>query len=470
VATDHRKGSLGTLKNPVRDLRSYLEANADVVTHIGRPVHLDDVGALAAQSDRPIVFENIIERPGFRLCDSLVKTRAMHGRTLGVAPEDFCKTLAARIRRPPRPTVVSERGPVKEVVLTGTEVDLGRLPVAYHTDRDDVPFLTGMCIIKDPETGFLNTSHPLSRVEGPRRCTSSFFTPHANAVMAKYRAMGAHEMPMAMCIGLHPAYEIVGNFSGLHMDMWGEIDMIGAVMEQDVELTRCETIDLLVPAHAEIVIEGMVNLVDRFSARQSGGPVPYFIPGTTNNPEWNITAITMRRDRPIYRNHQMVPSATDHQRLFLLCHEAVLYNRLAESGLDVRDVQFPVWGGTLTVLLQFDYPRPGMVNDALMLVMGSPWPQTKVVIAVSPDTDINDPEAVFLAVASRCDPSRDMILVPNCKAYRFDPSAELLPNHYPQRIVGKIGIDATVKERYNKADFELAWPRNWGKVFLKDYL
>ena len=349
----------GALKNPPRDLRGYLEANADVVAHIIRPVHLDDVGALAAQSDRPIVFEQIIERPAFRLCDSLVKTRAMHGRVLGVAPEDFCKTLAARIRRPPRPTVVTESGPVKEVVLSGAEVNLGNLPVPYHTDRDDVPFLTGMCIVKDPETGFLNTSHPLSRVEGPRRCTSSFFTLHTNAVMAKYRAMGAHEMPMAMCIGLHPAYEIVGNFSGLHMDMWGEIDMIGAVMEQDVELTACETIDLVVPAHAEIIIEGMVNLVDRFEARQSGGPVPYFIPGSTNNPEWNVTAITMRRDRPIYRNHQMVPSATDHQRLFLLCHEAVLYNRLVESGLNVKDVQFPIWAAPLQCCCSSITPVPG---------------------------------------------------------------------------------------------------------------
>src|ERR1700740_598193 len=83
-------------------LRGYLASNADIVTRISKPVHIDDVGALSAQSDRPILFENIIEKPGFRLCDILVKTRASQARALGVAPEQYLRTLAMRLRRPPR--------------------------------------------------------------------------------------------------------------------------------------------------------------------------------------------------------------------------------------------------------------------------------------------------------------------------------------------------------------------------------
>src|SRR5207249_7990944 len=87
----------------------------------------------------------------------------------------------------------------------------------------------------------------------------------------------------------------------------------------------------------------------------------------------------MRGDRPIYRNHQTCPD-TDHQPLPRLCHEAVLYNRLSELGLDVKDVRFPTWGAALSCIIQFSYPREGMVNDALMLAMGAPWLNTKLVV------------------------------------------------------------------------------------------
>src|SRR5213593_1687153 len=142
----------------------------------------------------------------------------------------------------------------------------------------------------------------------------------------------------------------------------------------------------------------------------------------------------MRGDRPIYRNHQTCPD-TDHQPLPRLCHEAVLYNRLSELGLDVKDVRFPTWGAALSCIIQFSYPRE-----------------------------------VYHAIATRCDPARDVIVVSNTRGSPYDPSARPLEGQYPWRIVGKMGIDATIKSRHDPADFERAWPRNWGKVKLSDYL
>src|SRR5215475_12496471 len=100
-------------------LRGYLASNADIVTRITKPVHLDDIGALSAQSDQPILFENIVEKPGFRLCDILVKNRRSQARALGVAPEHYLKTLAYRLRQPPRGLKQVRTGPVKEVVKLG---------------------------------------------------------------------------------------------------------------------------------------------------------------------------------------------------------------------------------------------------------------------------------------------------------------------------------------------------------------
>jgi UbiD family decarboxylase len=182
-----------------------------------------------------------------------------------------------------------------------------------------------------------------------------------------------------------------------------------------------------------------------------------------------ITAVTMRADRPIYRNHQSCPE-TDHQTLPRLCHEAILLNRLTEMNLRVKDVRFPTWGGAVSCIIQAEYPREGFVNDALMMVMGAPWLNTKMVVAVSPDTDIDDPGSVYHAIATRCDPSRDLFVVGNSRGSPYDPSAAPLEGQYPWRVVGKIGIDATIKPRHDASDFERTWPKNWGKVRLEDYL
>jgi UbiD family decarboxylase len=454
---------------PDASLREYLETNSDIVTRITKPVHIDDIGALSAQSDQPILFENIVEKSGFRLCDMLVKNRRSQARALGVRPEDYLKTLAFRLRRPPRGFKEVKSGPVKEVIRTGSDVDWLELPIPRHKPADQFPYMTALNIIRDPETGFYNSCHAGTNAVSPRRGLISFVTPHSHIIMNKYRAMDKDKMPIAFVFGVPPAYEIMGNFSGLHMDMWGEMEMVGTIMDRDVEMVSCETIELTVPANAEIVAEGYVHLGGKFPVGEVTSPSMYNLPHSEQVPEVEITAITMRGDRPIYRNHQTCPD-TDHQPLPRLCHEAVLYNRLSEIGLAVKEVRFPTWGAALSCILQFDYPREGFVNDALMTAMGAPWLNTKMVVAVSPDTDIDDARDVYHAIATRVDPARDVIIVPHTRGSPYDPSAAPIPGQGSWRTVGKIGLDATRKSRHDLHDFDRAWPINWGNVRLEDYL
>ncbi len=452
-----------------RDLRGYLETNADILTVIEKPVSIDDVGALSAQSEGPILFENIVEHPDFRLCDILVKHRWSQCRALGVAREDYLPTLAQRLRKPPRGVVEVATGPVKEVARRGAEVDWLKLPIPVHSAEEGERYVSAMNIVKDPETGFYNSSHAGATPAGPRHGFISFATPHTHLIMRKYRDRGLTEMPIALVFGVHPAYEITANFSGLHMDLWGEMDMVGTVMDRDVEMVPCETIDLCVPAHAEIVVEAVVDLSERHEVGGVNAPTGYFLPKEQKIPRLDLTAITMRADRPIYRNHQTVPD-TDHQPLPRLCHEAVLYNRISEIGLTVHDVRFPPWGAAVSCILQVEYPRPGFVNDALMQAMGAPWLNTKMVVAVSPDTDVDDPGAVYRAMATRVDPARDVFVVPATRGSLYEPSGDVIPGHEPFRLVGKIGIDATAKPHRGKTDFQEAFPLNWGKAKLADYL
>src|ERR1700720_4283070 len=116
-------------------LRAYLASNADIVTRVVKPVRMNDIGALSAQSDQPIVFENIVEKPGFRLCDILVKTRRAQARALGTTPEHYLRTLAYRLRQPPRALKVVKSGPVKEVVKLHNEAVWPELPIPFHTEK-----------------------------------------------------------------------------------------------------------------------------------------------------------------------------------------------------------------------------------------------------------------------------------------------------------------------------------------------
>ncbi len=452
-----------------QSLRGYLETHAAGVVAVDKEVRIEDVGALSAQAEDPVLFNNIKEYPDFRLVDMLFKNRRNHARVLGVPPENYLKTLAYRLRQPPRGFKFVDSGPVKEVILTGDEADLTKLPVPLHKEGDELPVITAMCIAKDPETGFYNTCNAATAVAGPRRGLMSFVTSHTRMIMRKYLDMGHKTMPVAQVIGVHPAYEIATNFSGLHMDSWGELEMVGTVMDQDIEMVKCETLDLYVPAHAEIVIEGNVNIEAQFETGTVTAPSLYRMPREDKGTEMIVSAITMRADRPIYRNHQTCPT-TDHQALPRMCHEAILYNRLSEMGIDVKEVRFPLWGAALSCVIQINYPWDGFVNDALMMCMGAPWINTKLVVAISPDTDIESAEEIYTAIASRCDPSRDLVLVDRTRGSLYDPSAAPVPEAFPFRLVGKMGIDATIKTRHDKRDFEWALPVNWGKVWLKDYL
>ncbi len=259
-------------------------------------------------------------------------------------------------------------------------------------------------------------------------------------------------MPIAFVFGVPPAYEIMANFSGLHMDIVGRDGdgrhhhgprcRDGAV--RDASISPCRQ-------QAEIVVEGRINL-ERQIPQSATSPRRRC---TTCRicellPEVEITAITMRADRPIYRNHQTCPD-TDHQPLPRLCHEAVLYNRLTEMGLDVKDVRFPTWGAALSCILQFDYPREGFVNDALMTGDGRALAQHQDGGRGQPRHRYRRSRATSIMRWRRaCDPARDIVIVPQHPrlALRSRRQADRRPGA-AWRVVGKIGIDATAKSRHD---------------------
>jgi 2,5-furandicarboxylate decarboxylase 1 len=458
------------------DLQGFLDAHWREHLHVRKAVRLRDVGALTAQASETIVFDDLEEHPGFRLVDNLFVLRRAQARILGCEPAQVVPTLAQVLRRGPRPLQIVDGGPCHDRVLTGDDIDLAALPVVRHTELDPYPYTTSFAVHRDPETGLHNAMYPRCGVLGRREMVTSFVTPTANRILGLHRAAGT-PMPQAVAIGVHPAWELAACYSHPHDDWW-ELELFEAITGRPGLVTKCRTVDLLVPADASIVIEGYVSPTRTAQDGPSPGPTMLFTPYASQQPVFEVTAITMRSD-PVYRNHQMTPF-TDHQEMPRIFHEALLYERLRAMGIKVHDVHFPQGGGSLSVILQVEPHLDGQVTDALLAVLGSPWPNTKMAIAVDPDIDIYDYRDVHYALATRVDPSRHVITVGTARGFIFDPSAQPVEGAFPHTaqtrhpsVVGKWGIDATKPVPYRAADrknYERAWPIGWGQVRLEDYL
>ncbi len=458
------------------DLNSFLDKYQREHLHIRKPVDLAHVGALTAQADETIVFENIEGYENYRLVDLLFHNRKAQARVLGCEPEDVVRSLAEVLRRGPRPLKEVDGGPCQTHVIQDEDVDLAALPIVVHTDLDPYPYTTSFVVHRDPETGQYNQMFPRCGMLSRNEMVASFVTPTANRILAKHKAAGT-KMPQALVIGVHPAWELAGTYSHPH-DEWWEFELFETISGHPGEVTRCKTIDLIVPAEACIVIEGYVDPNRRAQDGPSPGPTMLFTPYASQQPVFEVTAISMS-DKPIYRNHLMTPF-TDHQEMPRLFHEAIIYERLRALGLMVHDVHFSQGGGSLCCIIQVEARFDGQVTDALMSVLSAPFLNMKMAIAVDPDINIYDYRDVQYALSTRVDPSQDVIIIPNARAFPFDPSAKPVLEAGPDveqtrfpSVVGKWAIDATKPVPYRTAErknYERAWPDHWGKVKLADYL
>ena len=463
-------------------LRDHLETldERNLLLRVPKEVGRDEMGALINQSDRTILFERIKECPDFRVVDLLFKDRAHQARVLGVEPKAFVSTLGDLLRRGPGEMRTVEEAPCQEVVLTGKEVDLTALPIARHSDLDPGPYITGgFDIIRDPDYGTTNSCYPRMLIADRDEGILSFVTPHSWAIIQKFQERGMKEMPHATVIGPHPLFEVAANLSTYHAPYFGEIEYAGRFMGRPAEMVKCKTVDLEVPAHAEVIIEGTLQL-DRDTFKSEGpsvSPSGYAVPREPSMmPVLKVSAITMRKD-PIFRHAQStcLPSqSSDHVVLPRLCHEAMLFNRLKDMGTEVLDVSFPLFGAALTVILQFRHIAiEGQSKDGLLCAMGAPWLNSKIAIAVDEDIDIYDPADVFHAVATRVNPETDIISIAGTRANFMEPSGAPIPGRAPYRTIGKIGIDATKPPLYrenDRKDFERITPVGWGEVRLESFL
>jgi 2,5-furandicarboxylate decarboxylase 1 len=207
-----------------------------------------------AELGKASLFTNIEGHPGWTACSQIVADRRKWAIGLGLDEATFLQDIGKRFRTPIAATPYAGKAPVKEVKLLGDEANLLDLPAMQVSARDSARYIpSGITFVKDPDTGIGNLSLHRQQINGRDKTGFVMLPRHARAVYDKYSARGL-PTPVAIVIGVHPAIWLsAGYTTSPGID---ELGLAGGLLGQSIRTVKCETVDIDVPAEAEIVLEG----------------------------------------------------------------------------------------------------------------------------------------------------------------------------------------------------------------------
>ncbi|MBI2958770.1 MAG: UbiD family decarboxylase [Betaproteobacteria bacterium] len=389
------------------------------------------VAKLEAQKRTPILRFNNVRGSNFPLVVNVCASRALVAAALGVGkealPERYLQALDEQIK----PEVVRE-APVQEVVLKGDEIDLTKLPVQTYHDTDVGPYVSGSIVMaKDPDTGAYNCSYNRLMVKGPRKL-GIYMTPgkHLSQIYEKAEQRNK-PMEIAMAVGNHPAWCMGTLYIGPYAV--DERYVMGGLMGSPLELIPAKTVDLLVPARAEMIIEGEVLPFER----EDEGPYGEFTgysAGQIARPFINVKAVTHRKGA-IYQDVCGGP----HRELLLMSTipmEPGILHTMRQMIPAVQSVRCPA---PFTLFVSIKKTREGQAKQALLTAFATDM-QVKHCVVVDDDIDVTDNAAVIRAMATRMQADRDLFIIKGVTHDELDPSR---PEGVPAS--DKVGIDATAK-------------------------
>jgi 2,5-furandicarboxylate decarboxylase 1 len=429
---------------PFRDFRAFLNVlkEAGELIEVDRPVSpmLEVAKAMrksAAVSGPAVIFKD--NGTEFPLVGGVYNTRSKALIALEATEQNvFDKVLRGMAARIP-PVVVTD-APVHENVLTGDAIDLSKIPVAKYSPDDGGPYITaGIVVSKDPETGIPDIGH--YRFEVIDKQTFSFLAlPNHRFArnMATARRLGQTTFHAALLIGVDPvmAYSCPIQVP----DGTNDFEVVGGMRGAALELVRCKTIDVEVPARAELVLELEVDMTKRVFEGPLGEFTGYYTPGSSK-PIARIKAITHRNNAYFQALLTGVPPTENHI-LKQLSYEASYFAMLKAQHPTLTNLAIPASGGVaFYVVMSMKQRYAGEARHAILTTIASSQRPKKVVV-VDPDIDVRNPDQVEWAITFRTQPARDVIIIDGLPGGTLDPSLDgSLP--LDRRVGSAMGIDAT---------------------------
>lgn len=381
--------------------------------------------------DQTLLFAAIADHPDARVLANLLPSRARIAAALDCPVEALQAKIIAAIDQPLAPRVL-DAAPCQAVTVDAP--DLARLPIPTFFAHETGPYVTaGAIVARDLETGRANLSIARLKPLGGNRAFIGIAPNHHLAALARRAAARGEILPIAVTIGNHPAVLLASAlYLGLGDD---ELAVAGALVGAPIDVVRCQTSDLLVPAGCEIVLEGRLDP----GATIAEGKVSEFHGYYEDYGTGQIVTfdrLTSRSD-PIF---QVIMPGDHAEHIWLggVAIAAGLARVLRRTIPAVQDVAVtPGGAGRLHAVIGLADPEPGDAQRALYAA----WTAVsliKQITVVDADIDVWDPVQVEWAVTTRMRAERDLLVMPGMKADRAEPLERA-------GTVAKLGIDATRK-------------------------
>jgi 2,5-furandicarboxylate decarboxylase 1 len=424
-----------------QDLRGFVadyeRAFPGEVVRIAEPVGIEhDVMAVVLEYERrrrwPVLLFETVRGFDIPIVANVVASRRALAFALGVPEDRLAREYARRITERIKPVVLPDPA-FRHRVLTGQALDLGALPLPVYFPGDAGRYLTaGLLVARDPDTGVETEGYHRFQLKGTDRLGVSL---HSRRRMFEYqrRAEARGEpLPCAIALGVHPLVSM-GSLAYPPPDV-GKFEVVGGLLGEPLQIAPCASIDLHVPAAAEIVIEGEILP----GAREPEGPFGEFTGYVSRRSTEHVfvaRALAMR-ERPWF---QSIGSgrAGDHITTLGLVREAEIWNALGRVIPNVTGVHVPLSGtSSFVAFVSIRQSRPGEAKHVIPIVLGVDH-YLKLVVVVDDDVDVLDESEVLWAMATRMQADRDLVVIAGSLGALLDPSAD------ERGVSAKLGIDAT---------------------------
>jgi 2,5-furandicarboxylate decarboxylase 1 len=444
---------------------------------VERPVERSwEVAAVLDRLERsnrfdPVLFRSVRGHPDWSILGNLFADRRTIAKLFGMDPADASAEFSRRMEHP-IPAVLVADGPVQaHLIADGAGLDAVPLPTLH--EHDAAPYVSlGVAVCRDPDTGVQNVGVYRFMQRGPLELVPSL-TSISNAadIFRRYEQRG-QAMEIAIVPGASPALALAASYRApAGVD---EAALAGGLAQEPLRLVHARTVDLDVPADAEVVIEARVQPGARYPEAPFADMSRSYS-RVKQGPLVTVSAIT-HRENPIL---QLAFSGhADASNMAAICHEAAIWRAVRQATGCVRAVHVPANGYGFHCYLGVEKTptiegrERGEHRNAMLAVLGAVT-QIKLVAAFDADVDIFDDDEVIGALARRfqaVDPLTGdprIQVIPNVRGATYDPSS--FHREYPN---SKLMIDATLPTELTddqRAGFEPAKCAGSETIRLSDY-
>lgn len=364
------------------------------------------------------------------IVSGLVSSRAWMAEALGVAESDLVRHFQKAAANP-LPLNEIKKAPCQDVVHDRDVDVLKLMPVPTLNEHDSGPYISaGLMISRDPVTGAQNVAILRCQISGPDRIGVLILPRHTDLFYRNAEQSG-EGLEVALVVGVDPATLL--SSQAIVAAGQDELEIAGALVGRPLDVVRCKTNRVLVPAEAEIVIEGRI-LPQTREPEGPFGEFPQYYGERADRHVMHVEAVT-HREKPIF--HTIVGGGLEHLLLGAIPREATIMATLQRSFPNVQDVHLALGGvGRYHLYVKLKQTQTGEAKNVLLGAFAAHY-DIKQAIVVDTDVDIHNPQEVEWAVATRFQADRDLVVISHSQGSKLDPSTD-------HGVGAKMGIDATI--------------------------